>query len=257
MPKQEEINYYKKLGPDGIRHSLDKPFSDNTCSRYLLDISAILSLLPEPPAKLLDLGVGTGWTSVFFAKRGYDVVAQDIAEDAIYYAEQNKDRHQLSNIKFVASDYENMTFDNEFDCAVFYDCLHHAQNENVAIEMVYKALRPGGMLITLEPGCGHSQTEATKLAMELYGTTEKDMPPYLIMQAGLKAGFRSFKLYERPLDVVEIAEPIPIPKIVAIKQLIQNTFIALKRGEFNQHYMYSKNRFDLAMRQSNIFVMKK
>lgn len=257
MPKQDEINYYKKLGPDGIKHSLNKPFSDNSCSRYLQDISAILSLLPAPPAKLLDLGVGTGWTSIFFAKRGYDVIGQDIAEDAIYYAKQNKELHQLSNLSFVASDYENMTFEDEFDGAVFYDCLHHAQNEGIAIEMVYKALKPGGVLITLEPGCGHSQTEATKLAMKLYGTTEKDMPPYLIMQAGVKAGFRDFKLYERPLDVVEIAEPIPIPKTVAVKQVIENIFLAIKNINFNKKYLDIKNRFDSAMRQSNIFVMKK
>jgi len=65
MPKAGELTYLQKLGPAGRQHALDKPFSDSLCWRYLIDIGAILSLLPPPPARLLDLGAGSGWTSVF------------------------------------------------------------------------------------------------------------------------------------------------------------------------------------------------
>ena len=42
-----------------------------------------MGFLPDPPARILDMGCGGGWTSIFFAKRGYEVVGQDISQDMI------------------------------------------------------------------------------------------------------------------------------------------------------------------------------
>jgi len=173
MTKQGEIDYVKNIGNEGMLHALNKPFSDSECGFYLIDIGIIIGLLPEPLAKLLDLGVGTGWTSAFFAKRGYEVLGQDICPDMISLANKNKDRYQALSTSFIISDYENLEFSEEFDCAVFYDSLHHAENEHLALEKVYKALKPGGVLITAEPGKGHSKSLDGKKAMLKYGVTEK------------------------------------------------------------------------------------
>lgn len=95
MTKQGEKEYLKNLGEDGRKHSISKPFSDNNCGGYLAEISAIITLLPKSPAKLLDLGCGAGWTSCFFAKVGYDVLGQDISGDMINCANINKNKEQL------------------------------------------------------------------------------------------------------------------------------------------------------------------
>src|SRR5947209_908993 len=92
MAKNGEIGYLSKLSEAAIRHAVNKPFSDPGCCRYLAEMGALLALLPPPPARLLDLGCGTGWTSVFFARAGYDVVGVDIAPDMIAHAEENRDR---------------------------------------------------------------------------------------------------------------------------------------------------------------------
>lgn len=115
----------------------------------------------------------------------------------IALADRNKKRYNLDTLKFIASDYENMLFDNEFDCAVFYDCLHHSVNTYDAVHAVYRSLKPGGMCIAAEPGTGHAKSDASKKAMEKWGVTEKDMPPSLIMQTGKKAGFSKAKVYLR------------------------------------------------------------
>lgn len=178
MPKQGEIDYIKNIPAEAVQQALGKPFSYEMCGRYLMDIGAILSLLPDwPPARILDLGVGTGWTSIFIAKRGFDVVGQDIAADMIALANENKARWGIDNVDFVVSDYEAMTFDHEFDAAVFYDSLHHAVDERLALAKVYQALKPGGKVITVEPGEGHSQSPESIEAMRRWGVTEKDMPP--------------------------------------------------------------------------------
>jgi SAM-dependent methyltransferase len=203
MAKQGEIDYLRKMGEAGVHHAIHKPFSDPCCHAYLLQMGAIMSLLPPPPARLLDVGCGTGWTSIFFAKRGYDVVGVDIAPDMIYHANDQRAREDLDNLQFLVRDYEDLDFDAEFDAAVFYDALHHAMDEELAIRKVYEALKPGGVCITSEPGTGHSQSPSSIEAMHRFNVTEKDMPPPKIIAAGRKAGFSRFAVYPHAFHLGE------------------------------------------------------
>ena len=195
MAKQGEIEYLAKIGPDNLRHALGKPFSDPHCPTYLMQMGAVMSLLPPAPARLLDVGCGTGWTSHFYARRGYDVVGVDIAPDMIIHAERLRDQEGLDNLHFVVADYEEMAFADEFDAAVFYDSLHHAVDEDLALAAVYRALRPGGVCVASEPGKGHADAPTSVEAVRQFNVTEKDMPPERIIAAGRKAGFRHFRVY--------------------------------------------------------------
>jgi SAM-dependent methyltransferase len=194
MPKAGEKTYFSAIGEDSALNTLNKPFAGPNNGPLMSQIGAIMSLLPNPPGKLLDLGCGTGWTSVMFARRGYDVVGQDISEEAVEMA----NKHMLSpsyKLKFEANDYEGMTYRDEFDCAVFFDSLHHAEDEVAALKSVYKALRPGGVLVVSEPGKGHGTSAEAKEAMEKFGVTERDMPPAIIVKSGKKAGFKSARVF--------------------------------------------------------------
>src|SRR5262249_45304391 len=133
MAKSGEIDYLKNLSPADVRHAVHKPFSDENCAGYLFNMGAVFSLLPPRPARLLDLGCGTGWTSIFFARAGYEVVGADIAPDMIEHARAMGRQAGLDNLRFVVSDYEELPFANEFDAVVFYDSLHHAIDEGLAV----------------------------------------------------------------------------------------------------------------------------
>jgi len=195
MGKQQEIEYLDRIGEAAVSHARDKPYSDPECGRYLMEVGLLLSMLPPPPARLLDLSCGSGWTSCLFARRGYQVVGQDIAPRMIACAEHNKQRAGLQNLEFVVSDYEGMCFDEPFDCAVFYDSLHHAVCEKAALRAVYLALREGGVCVAAEPGVGHARSRSSLEHIRQYGVTEKDMPPGRIIRAAREAGFRSFAIY--------------------------------------------------------------
>lgn len=197
MSKQAEINYIANIGPDGMHHALNKPYSDPRCGIYFLDIGNIFLLLPAPPARLLDLGVGTGWTSVLFARKGYEVVGQDIAPAMIELAHQNQQTAALNNLSFVVSDYESLDMSEQFDCAVFYDSLHHAVDEQAALCAVYRSLKPGGVCVAVEPGKGHHLSQEGQRAVETYGVTEKEMPSYKIIQLGKQAGFNRAQIFQR------------------------------------------------------------
>jgi ubiquinone/menaquinone biosynthesis C-methylase UbiE len=203
MAKQAEIDYLAQISPDDLRNILRKPFSDASCHLHLMQIGAILSLLPPPPARLLDAGCGTGWTSLFYARRGYDVVGVDIAPDMIEQANHLKEQEEIANVRFVVSDYEEMPFDAAFDAAVFYDSLHHAVDEGLALRAVYRALAPGGRCVTSEPGKGHADNAVE--VVRRFGVTERDMPPGRIIAAGREAGFRRCQVFPNSRQVTEAA----------------------------------------------------
>jgi SAM-dependent methyltransferase len=201
MAKQAEMDYLKHLTPEEIRHAVEKPFSDAGCAAELMEIAAIMALLPPPPARLLDLGCGAGWTSIFFARRGYDVLGIDISEDMILHANANKRRAGAYRAQFLASDYEQLDFEGEFDCAVFYGSLHHALDERETLRRVWNSLKPGGICVTSEPGEGHGQSSTSLKAVTDYHVTERDMPPRTIIAAAKQAGFRQFHTYPHAPDL--------------------------------------------------------
>ena len=201
MAKSGEIAYLKNLGAAGVWHAANKPFSDPGCARYLAELGAVLALLPPPPARLLDLGCGTGWTSVFFARAGYEVVGLDLAPDMIEQAEANRARADLDRLKFGVRDYEHMAFAEAFDAAVFYDALHHAVDEGAAVAGAYRALKPGGVCVTSEPGEGHHDSPEARAAVRRYNVTEKEMPPRKIIELGRAAGFTGFRVYPHAFDL--------------------------------------------------------
>jgi len=196
VTKQAEIDYLRKLGGEGLRHAAGKPFTDDHVGEHLLGLGAILSLLPPPPLRVLDLGCGSGWTSWFLAKRGYEVLGVDISEDFIRLAE--RERAGVPNLNFRVMDYEAMAFDGEFEAALFFDALHHAEDEGLALEKAWRALRPGGLCLCLEPGRGHAKAGTTVEAAAKFGVTEKDLPPAKIIRLGKRAGFRTFEVFPGP-----------------------------------------------------------
>lgn len=188
-PKAGERAYYARLGPDGLRHAAGKPFSDERCGHYLADMGALLQLLPPPPLRVLDLGCGTGWTSRFLARAGYNVRALDIAPEAIAMARQLAEEEKNERVVFAVGDYEAAGESGAFDVVLFYDALHHAEDEVAALRAAALALKPGGLLVAFEPGDNHSRSQTSRRAVEDYGVHEKDMPPARIIALGRQAGF--------------------------------------------------------------------
>ncbi len=97
MAKIDEIKYVENLSallemPQEAlsKYLLEKPFNDPLRHRYFTDMGQLMALLPPSPARILDLGVGAGWTSRFLYRCGYSVVGLDIAPTMIGYAKQGR-----------------------------------------------------------------------------------------------------------------------------------------------------------------------
>jgi SAM-dependent methyltransferase len=200
--KLNEINYIENLSKvRGISSAevedylLRKPFIDPLRGRYLMDLGQIMKLLPAPPARLLDLGVGPGWTSKYLSLSGYQVVGLDIADSMIKLATINC--AGLDHLDFHVCDYELEIDFGLFDCALIYDALHHATDASRVLKNVFRSLQPGGILITVEPGRGHSEMENTRQVVTELGVTEKDMEFSLQERLMRRAGFSAVRQYHR------------------------------------------------------------
>lgn len=199
MTKQAERQYLVLLGEEGRVHARDKPFSDESCGLLLCDIGTIMNLLPPRPARVLELGCGGGWFSCMLARHGYRVVGVDISEAMVALAQENRRTQGLDNAAFLQGDYESLSFADEFDAVVFYDSLHHSESEHAALAAAYRALKPGGILITHEPGEGHSKSPDSIRAMERFGVSERDMPPHQIIKVARRIGFSRPRVLPMPL----------------------------------------------------------
>lgn len=195
MPRQGELRYYDVIGEQGREHALGKPFTNVDCGAALMQIGEVMNLLPEPPARILECGCGPGWLSYILAKHGYSVVGTDVAVDAIEMAQSNPVFTGFPRPEFHVADSDILPFRTEFDAVIFFDSLHHSVDEQGAMNSAYRALKPGGICITSEPGRGH-HSRSTEV-VDKYDVTEKDMPPSLIRKLGKNAGFKSSRVYPR------------------------------------------------------------
>ena len=209
MPRPAEIEYVANLSrvlnvaPQEVeRYLTRKPFCDPARSTYLMDVAQLIHFLPPPPARVLDLGCGSGWTSEIIARCGYDVVGLDVAPAMIEIA---KTRLQPDlTLTFRVADYERPCEFGEFDAAVLYDALHHAEDEKLAIANTFRALRPGGRFLSIEPGVGHSVSPPTLDVVAKFGTNEKDMPyehqARMLTAAGFTDVRQFLRLSQLPLE---------------------------------------------------------
>ncbi|PTX97733.1 class I SAM-dependent methyltransferase [Opitutus sp. ER46] len=188
-PKQGEREYFARIGPQGREHAMRKPFSDAHALEYLANVTAMMALLPPPPARIAEFGCGTGWLGQLFAQRGYDVIGFDISPDAIQMAEQLQQERGLANVTYVLADYEEVRVASPVQAVLFHDALHHAESEVAALRAAHAALAPGGVVLCIEPGEGHSQTPTSRQMVAEYGVHEKDMPPRTILRHARAAGF--------------------------------------------------------------------
>ena len=105
--------------------------------------------------KILDVGCGTGRTSINIAKHFPDahVIAIDVVDFAIETANRAKGNENITNVEFVKVGAEAMstTWDNTFDWVVAMDTLHDLPDLENSIKCIRRVLKDDGVLTAVEP----------------------------------------------------------------------------------------------------------
>lgn len=105
--------------------------------------------LPGPPARVADLGSGTGTLSVLLGAAGYDVVGLDFSARMLALA-RLKAAH-LPRVRFVEGDaFTPPLTAGAFDVVLCRHVLWAMPDPGVALERWLQALRPTGHLVLIE-----------------------------------------------------------------------------------------------------------
>jgi SAM-dependent methyltransferase len=101
--------------------------------------------------KLLDIGVGLGESSVYFALRGAEVTAIDISPLMIEKVVRLGQRYGV-NVEGRVSDGEDLNAPADtYDFVYLANTIHHVQNRAELFEQMSRALKPGGFFFSYDP----------------------------------------------------------------------------------------------------------
>lgn len=159
----------------------------------------------SPPARLLELGCGTGWMAEFLAIAGFDVVGTSIAQSDIADAQMRLRsvaakglaaslRFEIAAMESVA---ETVGPRNHYDAALVFEALHHAFDWRRAVRSTFDCLRPGGwLLICNEPNILH--TYISYRSAKLVNTHEIGFSRGELLRHLEKTGFTQVKYLSTP-----------------------------------------------------------
>ncbi len=109
--------------------------------------SELLKSLPSR-SKILEIGVGNGRDSIFFAQNGNQVIGIDIALGAVKLAKKNAQNLDLAEkIDFRIGNVEKMEFEDKSFDAVYSISVLHSTVLPDSISEITRVLKPGGKAI--------------------------------------------------------------------------------------------------------------
>lgn len=143
-----------------------------------------------PKIKIVDLGAGEGLISQLLARRAEKVVCVDNSPKMVEFGSELAKKNGFNNLIYKLGDIESVPLpDNQFDCALLSQALHHAKNPQVAIGEAFRILKPGGQLIVIDL-LEHQFEKARDLYADLWlGFSENKLYQFL-----KTSGFRKIEV---------------------------------------------------------------
>jgi SAM-dependent methyltransferase len=114
-------------------------------------VRSVLSAMAEAPARVLDIGCGSGRYSFVFAETSRSVVGYDISEQLIEQANAEKARRDMRNIEFAWQDIAKDYPEGEFDltsCMGVLAAVVSQRSFDALTANLAKSTRAGGYLLT-------------------------------------------------------------------------------------------------------------
>nr|MDQ3642887.1 class I SAM-dependent methyltransferase [Actinomycetota bacterium] len=130
--KLAEIATAQESFERGLPQSFRKPFGAPWGTEPWLKWATIVHILDRLHIRegqtILDLGCGTGWTTLFLAEAGYQPTGVDLTPAAIRMAATRAERWGV-RADFEVGDMDMLDLDREFDAVLVYDALHHTARQ--------------------------------------------------------------------------------------------------------------------------------
>lgn len=162
LSEQESFSLRELLDPSEQKNN-DGELTDHELNDHLVQRLAkfrnvvvpwINNFQPLKGANFLEIGCGTGSSTVALAEQGAHVHAIDINEGSLKIANRRLQLHNLKAtlLKSNATEIKSRLGDLSFDCIIFFATLEHMINEErlTAIGLAWEMLKKGGLLCVVE-----------------------------------------------------------------------------------------------------------
>lgn len=117
------------------------------CVRNRIILWALHKYSPDLKS-FLEIGCGTGFVISAISKQFPEVrlLGSEYLEDGLVYA-----RQRLPSAEFMQMDARQIPSESEFDAIGVFDVLEHIEEDEVVLQQIFKALKPGGIVFITVP----------------------------------------------------------------------------------------------------------
>lgn len=144
--------------PDHMEHSFAdaeqyaKSFDDPARDAWQMPDRVIAALALKPGQSIADIGSGTGYFSVRFAKSATapKVFGVDIEANMVQYLRQRAMKEGLKNIVAVKADADKTNLPEAVDVVLIVDTYHHIGNRVAYFTALKSLMKPGGRLAIID-----------------------------------------------------------------------------------------------------------
>lgn len=152
-----------------------------------------------PGSSVLDVGSGTGWSTLFLAEMGYEAVGIDLVPVNVALGRERAQRWR-SPARFELGDMDDLPDGERFDAALVIDALHHTTRQSEVVMGIGRRVRPGGWVMIGEPSALHWISPGAYTARRDLGWLERGVTMRSLRRDLDAAGFRDVRRFFQPTD---------------------------------------------------------
>lgn len=184
---------------DVLAYEEAKPFG--TDPAHFVEWATIETMLQaiELPrgARVVDVGCGGGWTSLFLAECGYDVLGYDLVPANVELARRRAERWELP-ARFEVADMDELPDGEPADAVLIFEALHHSTRQRAVLAGAARRLSPGGWLLLGEPSWLHRLSPGARATTRDRGWVERGLTLRGLRRDLRASGFGELRRFFQP-----------------------------------------------------------
>lgn len=155
--------------------------------------------------RVLEIGCGTGLFTELFSKSDACILAVDISPDLLRIAKQRGLNPEL--VEFREMRFEDSELQDSFDAIIGSSVLHHLELE-IALQNIFRLLKPGGVMAFAEPNMMNPQIWAERNIKLVRGITDTSPDESAIVARRLNRDLRKAGLTEVSIQNFDWLHPL-------------------------------------------------
>jgi SAM-dependent methyltransferase len=162
---------------------------------YEQKVNLIKDHLIRTESLILDIGGNVAGEAIILQQLGWKVLVGDINDIALGVSRERCKRFNLKQPNYIALDVHNLPLTNEsFSVVTVIEALHHFYSYEKALSEIYRILKPGGKLVSLEPNGWDPIRRFSEIRDRFRGTIEKSFYPTQLKRLCREVGFSDVRI---------------------------------------------------------------